>query len=105
MSDLHAKLAKQKQLDWLFVNATRLFCVYRAVVVRWYLNLTIFGALPSMKAFGINFYTSKDWDTGMDVYGALTNLWYVGDFCHCYFDCGASKFWYCHVLTELCPNF
>jgi hypothetical protein len=25
MSDLHAKLAKQKQLDWLFVNATRLF--------------------------------------------------------------------------------
>lgn len=75
MSDLHAKLAKQKQLDWLFVNATRLFAFIVLLLLGGILISLFLGALPSMKAFGINFYTSKDWDTGMDVYGALAPIY------------------------------
>ena len=55
MSDLHAKLAKQKQLDWLFVNATRLFAFIVLLLLGGILISLFLGALPSMKAFGINF--------------------------------------------------
>ena len=75
MSDLHAKLAKQQRLDWLFVNATRFFAVIVLLLLGGILVSLLYGALPSLKAFGINFYTSKDWDTGMDVYGALAPIY------------------------------
>lgn len=106
MSDLHAKLAKQKQLDWLFVNATRLFAFIVLLLLGGILISLFLGALPSMKAFGINFYTSKDWDTGMDVYGALAPIYgtlvtsIIAILIAVPVSFGIAMF-----LTELCPNF
>ena len=106
MSDLHAKLAKQQRLDWLFVNATRFFAVIVLLLLGGILVSLLYGALPSIKAFGINFYTSKDWDTGMDVYGALAPIYgtlitsIIAILVAVPVSFGIAMF-----LTELCPNF
>ena len=75
MSDLHAKLAKQKRLDWLFVNATRVFAFVVLLLLGGIMVSLFIGALPSIKAFGLGFYTTSDWDTGTDTYGALAPIY------------------------------
>lgn len=75
MSDLHAKLAKQKRLDWLFVNATRVFAFVVLLLLGGIMVSLFIGALPSIKAFGLDFYTTSNWDTGTDTYGALAPIY------------------------------
>ena len=75
MSDLQAQLAKQQRYDWLFVNATRLFAFLVLLLLGGILVSLFLGAWPSMKEFGLSFYTSSEWDTGSDVYGALAPIY------------------------------
>ncbi|OBX79587.1 phosphate ABC transporter permease subunit PstC [Faucicola atlantae] len=75
MSNLQAQLAKQQRYDWLFVNATRLFAFLVLLLLGGILVSLFLGAWPSMKAFGLSFYTSSEWDTGSDVYGALAPIY------------------------------
>lgn len=75
MSDLQAQLAKQQRYDWLFVNATRFFAFLVLLLLGGILVSLFLGAWPSMKEFGLSFYTSSEWDTGSDVYGALAPIY------------------------------
>ncbi|MFW2176541.1 MULTISPECIES: phosphate ABC transporter permease subunit PstC [unclassified Moraxella] len=105
MSDLQAKLAKQQRLDWLFVNATRFFAFLVLLLLGGILVSLFLGALPSIKQFGFGFYTSSDWDTGMDSYGALAPIYgtlvtsVIAILVAVPVSFGIAMF-----LTELCPN-
>ncbi len=105
MSELQAKLAKQKQLDWLFVNATRFFALLVLLLLGGILVSLFIGALPSIKTFGFGFFTSKDWDTGMEQFGALAPMYgtlvtsIIAILIAVPVSFGIAMF-----LTELCPN-
>lgn len=105
MSDLNAKLAKQQRLDWLFVNATRFFAVLVLVLLGGILVSLFLKAMPSIQKFGLGFFTSKDWDTGMATFGALAPMYgtlvtsLIAILIAVPVSFGIAMF-----LTELCPN-
>ena len=68
-------------------------------------NLTISWRVPSMKAFGINFIPVKTGIQGWMYTAHSHQSWYVGDFCHCYFDCGAGKFCVLPCFDRALPQF
>lgn len=74
-ASLHSQLARQKQLDWLFVNTTKFFAFLVLLTLAGILISLFVGSLPSIKEFGFGFYTSKEWDTGKDIYGALAPIY------------------------------
>ncbi len=75
MNSLQKKLATQKKLDWLFVNATRFFAfVVLASLIGIIISLII-GSIPSMKTFGWGFFTSSEWDPVAGEYGALAPIY------------------------------
>lgn len=105
MSDLNAQLAKQKRLDWLFVNTTRFFALVVLMLLGGILVSLFLGAMPSIQKFGLAFFTSKEWDTGSDVYGALAPVYgtlvtsIIAILIAVPVSFGIAMF-----LTELCPN-
>lgn len=105
MSDLHAKLAKQKQLDWLFVNATRIFAFLVLLLLGGILISLFLGSMESIRTFGLNFYRSSDWDTGTQTFGALAPIYgtlvtsVIAILVAVPVSFGIAMF-----LTELCPN-
>ncbi|KLT72946.1 phosphate ABC transporter permease [Neisseria arctica] len=75
MSTLQQKLKRERLLDMLFVGTTRMFAfLLLASLVGIMLSLVI-GALPSMREFGLGFFTSANWDTVQGQYGALAPIY------------------------------
>ncbi|MFB2588251.1 phosphate ABC transporter permease subunit PstC [Acinetobacter sp. c1-l78] len=72
---LDAKLKTQRRLDWLFVNTTRFFALLVLSALLGILLSLIVGAYPSMKTFGLQFFTSSNWDTVAGEYGALATIY------------------------------
>lgn len=105
MSDLSLQLAKQQRLDWLFVNATRLFAWLVLVLLGGILVSLLLGALPSIRQFGLGFYSTQDWDTGAEIFGALAPIYgtFVTSLLAILIAVPIS-FGIAMFLTELCPN-
>lgn len=75
MSDLHAQLAKQKRYDALFVGLTRFFAFLVLISLGGIMLSLVIGAWPSIKEYGLGFYSSSDWSTVNDEYGALAPIY------------------------------
>ncbi|MCC3345575.1 phosphate ABC transporter permease subunit PstC [Psychrobacter sanguinis] len=106
MADLHSQLAKQKRYDFLFVNATKAFAVLVLLSLGGILLSLIVGAWPSIQEFGLGFYTSNDWDTVGDQYGALAPIYgTVVTSVIAILIAVPVSFGIAIFLTELCPAF
>ncbi len=104
MADLKAQLAKQKRYDLLFVNATKAFAILVLLSLGGILLSLIIGAWPSIQEFGLGFYTTNNWDTVNDQYGALAPIYgtLVTSFIAILIAVPVS-FGIAIFLTELCP--
>ena len=106
MADLQSQLAKQKRYDAIFVNATKAFAVLVLLSLGGILVSLIIGAWPSMQAFGFGFYTSSEWDTVNQEFGALAPIYgtlitsVIAILIAVPVSFGIAIF-----LTELCPGF
>ncbi|WP_227428800.1 phosphate ABC transporter permease subunit PstC [Psychrobacter sp. I-STPA6b] len=106
MADLQSQLAKQRRYDFLFVNATKAFAALVLLSLGGILVSLIIGAWPSMQAFGLGFYTSSEWDTVNEQFGALAPIYgtlvtsVIAIMIAVPVSFGIAIF-----LTELCPNF
>ena len=106
MADLKHQLAKQKRYDAIFVNATKAFAILVLLSLGGILLSLIVGAWPSITEFGLGFYTSNNWDTVNDQYGALAPIY--GTVITSIIAIGIAvpvSFGIAIFLTELCPNF
>ncbi|MBU5617020.1 phosphate ABC transporter permease subunit PstC [Psychrobacter sp. TAE2020] len=74
-SNLQTQLNKQKRLDAIFVNTTKAAALFVLVSLGAILLSLIIGAWPSMQAFGLDFYTSNNWDPVANEYGALAPIY------------------------------
>lgn len=106
MSNLQAQLAKQKRNDFIFVNMTRFFALLVLVSLGGILISLIVGAWPSIKEYGFGFYSSSNWSTVKDDYGALAPIYgtLVTSFIAILIAVPVS-FGIAIFLTELCPLF
>ena len=106
MADLQSQLAKQKRNDAIFVNATKAFAVLVLLSLGGILISLIIGAWPSIHAFGLGFYTSNNWNTVTNEYGALAPIYgtLVTSFIAILIAVPVS-FGIAIFLTELCPSF
>lgn len=106
MADLHSQLAKQKRYDAVFVTATKAFAVLVLLSLGGILVSLIIGAWPSIQTFGLGFYTSNNWDTVADEYGALAPIYgtIVTSIIAILIAVPVS-FGIAIFLTELCPAF
>ena len=106
MADLHSQLAKQKRYDAIFVNATKAFAILVLLSLGGILVSLIVGAWPSIQTFGLGFYTSNNWDTVADEYGALAPIY--GTIVTSIIAIAIAvpvSFGIAIFLTELCPAF
>ena len=106
MNDLRSQLAKQKRYDAIFVNATKAFAILVLLSLGGILLSLIVGAWPSITEFGLGFYTSNNWDTVNDQYGALAPIY--GTIVTSLIAIAIAvpvSFGIAIFLTELCPNF
>lgn len=106
MADLKHQLAKQRRYDAIFVNATKAFAILVLLSLGGILLSLIVGAWPSITEFGLGFYTSNNWDTVNDQYGALAPIY--GTVVTSLIAIGIAvpvSFGIAVFLTELCPNF
>ena len=106
MTDLTRQLAKQKRYDAIFVNATKAFAILVLLSLGGILLSLIVGAWPSITEFGLGFYTSNNWDTVNDEYGALAPIY--GTIVTSVIAIAIAvpvSFGIAIFLTELCPNF
>ena len=105
MTDLTRQLAKQKRYDAIFVNATKAFAILVLLSLGGILLSLIVGAWPSITEFGLDFYTSNNWDTVNDEYGALAPIY--GTIVTSVIAIAIAvpiSFGIAIFLTELCPN-
>lgn len=106
MADLTRQLAKQKRFDAIFVNATKAFALLVLLSLGGILLSLIIGAWPSITEFGLGFYTSNNWDTVNDEYGALAPIY--GTIVTSIIAIAIAvpvSFGIAIFLTELCPSF
>lgn len=105
-ASLASQLARQKQLDWLFVNTTKFFAFLVLLTLAGILISLFVGSLDSIKAFGFGFYTTQEWDTGKETFGALAPIYgtivtsVIAILIAVPISFGIAVF-----LTELCPAF
>ena len=106
MTDLRSQLAKQKRYDALFVNSTKAFAILVLLSLGGILVSLIVGAWPSIQEFGLGFYTSNNWDTVANEYGALAPIYgtLVTSFIAIVIAVPVS-FGIAIFLTEMCPKF
>lgn len=69
------KLKRQQLLDTLFVGSTRFFAILVLASLGGILLSLVVGAMPSMQRFGLDFFTSSDWDAVSSHYGALAPIY------------------------------
>ena len=75
MADLKSQLVKQKRYDAIFVNATKAFALLVLLSLGGITLSLLIGAWPSITEFGLGFYTSNNWDTVNEQYGALAPIY------------------------------
>ncbi|OOR92889.1 phosphate ABC transporter permease subunit PstC [Moraxella caviae] len=103
---LTAQLARQQRLDALFVNATRFFAFLVLCSLGGILIALTLGAIPSMKEFGLSFYTSSEWNPVTGEFGALAPIY--GTLVTSVIAIAIAvpvSFGIAVFLTELCPKF
>lgn len=104
--NLQTQLAKQKRLDAIFVNTTKAAAVFVLLSLGAILVSLIVGAWPSMQTFGLDFYTSNNWDPVAGEYGALAPIYgTVMTSIMAIVIAVPISFGIAIFLTELCPNF
>jgi phosphate transport system permease protein len=64
-------LRKQHRLDQLFRHATRFFAFLVLAVLAGILVALFVGGLPSMRAFGLGFFVSAEWNPVTEHFGAI----------------------------------
>ena len=70
----HANLRNQYRLDLLFRHATRFFAFLVLVLLGAILVSLFVGSLPSIRAFGLGFLVSTDWNPVTEKFGALVPI-------------------------------
>lgn len=75
LENLDALLARQRTLDGLFVGATKFFAILVLLSLGAILLSLVYGAWPSIQAFGFSFYTSQNWDPVAKEFGALAPIY------------------------------
>lgn len=69
-------LPRQRKLgDFLFFNLTRAFAIFALAVLVGIIISLIIGALPAIKAFGLGFFATLEWNPPMDRFGALIPIY------------------------------
>ncbi len=103
---LSRKLARQQKLDTAFVWTTKLSALLVLLTLGGILVSLIIGALPSIKTFGLGFYTSANWDPVAGEFGALAPIYgtLVTSFIAVVIAVPVS-FGIAMFLTEMCPEF
>lgn len=100
------KLKREQRLDTLFVGTTKLFAVLVLMILGGILVSLIYGAMPSIRAFGFDFLTSSNWDVVAGEYGALAPIY--GTLVTSVIALAIAtpvSFGIAVFLTELCPKF
>lgn len=105
-SALAARLSRQKRLDGAFVWTTKLSALLVLLTLGGIMLSLVFGAMPSIREFGLNFYTSSNWDPVAGQFGALAPIYgtIVTSIIAVVIAVPVS-FGIAVFLTELCPNF
>lgn len=105
-SALAARLSRQKRLDGAFVWTTKLSALLVLLTLGGIMLSLVFGAIPSIREFGLNFYTSSNWDPVAGQFGALVPIYgtIVTSIIAVVIAVPVS-FGIAVFLTELCPNF
>ena len=103
---LSRKLARQHKLDTAFVWTTKLSALLVLMTLGGIMLALIIGALPSIQAFGLSFYTSANWDPVAGEFGALAPIYgtLVTSFIAVVIAVPVS-FGIAMFLTEMCPQF
>lgn len=105
-SALAARLSRQKRLDGAFVWTTKLSALLVLLTLGGIMLSLVFGAIPGIREFGLNFYTSSNWDPVAGQFGALAPIYgtIVTSIIAVVIAVPVS-FGIAVFLTELCPNF
>nr|WP_294864403.1 phosphate ABC transporter permease subunit PstC [uncultured Pseudogulbenkiania sp.] len=69
------RMNRQMMLDKLFRNVTRMFAFLVLALLVGILISLVIGALPSIKAFGWQFFMTSDWDPVSQKFGALVPIY------------------------------
>ncbi|WP_201554177.1 phosphate ABC transporter permease subunit PstC [Psychrobacter sp. 72-O-c] len=104
--NLQTQLNKQKRWDAIFVTTTKAAALFVLLSLGAILLSLVIGAWPSMQAFGLDFYTSNNWDPVANEYGALAPIYgtLVTSVMALVIAVPVS-FGIAIFLTELCPPF
>ena len=105
-SALAARLSRQKRLDGAFVWTTKLSALLVLLTLGGIMLSLVFGAIPSIREFGLNFYTISNWNPAAGQIGALAPIYgtIVTSIIAVVIAVPVS-FGIAVFLTELCPNF
>jgi len=104
--NLQTQLNKQKRWDAIFVTTTKAAALFVLLSLGAILLSLVIGAWPSMQAFGLDFYTSNNWDPVANEYGALAPIY--GTLVTSAMALAIAvpiSFGIAIFLTELCPSF
>ena len=69
-----SSLRKQYRLDWLFRHATRFFALVVLLLLAGIMGSLLIGGLPSIRAFGVGFFVSSEWNPVTEQFGALVPI-------------------------------
>ncbi|MBP2279572.1 phosphate transport system permease protein [Psychrobacter sp. PL15] len=104
--NLQTQLNKQKRWDAIFVNTTKVAALFVLLSLGAILLSLVIGAWPSMQAFGLDFYTSNNWDPVANEYGALAPIYgTLVTSAMALVIAVPISFGIAIFLTELCPPF
>ncbi|QZA82502.1 phosphate ABC transporter permease subunit PstC [Deefgea piscis] len=74
MSNMSQRMKIQRLQDAFFVNSTRFFAFFVLALLSGIIISLLYGALPSIKAFGLGFISSSDWNPVTDQFGAWPSI-------------------------------
>ena len=74
MSDNMQRMKIQRLQDAIFVNSTRFFAFLVLVILSGIIISLLYGAIPSLKAFGLSFISSTDWNPVTNEFGAWPSI-------------------------------
>ncbi|UNU74322.1 phosphate ABC transporter permease subunit PstC [Moraxella nasovis] len=100
------KLKREQRLDSLFVGTTKFFALFVLCILGGILLSLIYGAMPAIRTFGLDFLTSSNWDVVAGEYGVLAPIY--GTLVTSVIALAIAtpvSFGIAIFLTELCPKF
>lgn len=104
--DLQQRLLRQQRFDRHFINLTRFFAFLVLFSLAGVMLSLIYGAMPSIRAFGLGFLSTHDWDTVAGSYGALAPIYgTLITSAIALIIAVPVSFGIAIFLTELCPTF